>query len=72
MSTFIRFILNPLAKDSLVIVFCQSSDGEKQKDFKLVYSLKEKAIEKMAKTDKRKWDLQCQLNFRDEKTQKDP
>lgn len=33
MSTFIRFILNPLAKDSLIIVFCQSSDRGKAERF---------------------------------------
>lgn len=33
MSTFIRCILNPLAKDSLIIVFCQSSDRGKAERF---------------------------------------
>lgn len=33
MSTFIRFILNPLAKDSLIIVFCQSSEWGKAERF---------------------------------------
>lgn len=76
MPTFICFILNPLAEDSIVIVSCQSSDREKkkQKDFELIFS-ESKVIEKMAKTCKRRADLQFGnlhfTNFRDEKTWKD-
>lgn len=72
MPTFICFILNPLAEDSIVIVSCQSSDREKKKkDFELIFS-ESKVIEKMAKTCKRRADLQFGnlhfTNFRDEKT----
>lgn len=75
MPTFICYILNPLAEDSIVIVLCQSSAREKkkQKDFELVFS-ERKVKEKMATTYTSRADLQFGdlhlhfTNFRDEKT----
>ena len=54
-STFICFILNPLAKDSLVIVFCQSSDRGKAERFQA-------GILSKRKSNREKWQRQIKEN----------